>query len=159
MRSVRSLGVLDDADGRLRLDFDEQLGQAIATLVKALEPDIDQAVHRPPLARIPVEATDVDADFAATARAARDPEKRVRFSQPCVEGRCAYWTGSGRGVIEAVLGSPEGRAAAGASWPLPGAASARAVAGSPNSGPASAPVWPIVVTEPWRDAAGAAPRP
>jgi hypothetical protein len=51
VRALRPLGVLDDADGRLRLDLDEQLGQAIATLVKALEPHIEEAVDRPPRAR------------------------------------------------------------------------------------------------------------
>src|SRR4051812_35803130 len=38
VRALRPLGVVDDVDGRLRLDLEQKLGQAIAAIVEALEP-------------------------------------------------------------------------------------------------------------------------
>jgi hypothetical protein len=48
----------------------------------------------------------IDDDFVATARRGRSPEKRFRFAAPCVEERCAQWTGSRCGVIDAVIANP-----------------------------------------------------
>lgn len=45
----------------------------------------------------------IDADFLVRAHARGAPEERFRFSSPCVEARCGYWTGSACGVIEQVL--------------------------------------------------------
>ena len=45
----------------------------------------------------------ISADFVETSRQGRSPEKRFRFSGPCVEGNCAQWTGTRCGVIDAAL--------------------------------------------------------
>ncbi len=50
---------------------------------------------------------EIDVDFVERARQGRTPEKRFRFAGPCVEGRCAQWTGSRCGVIDTVLTTPE----------------------------------------------------
>jgi hypothetical protein len=42
----------------------------------------------------------VDAEFVAAAREGGAPERRFRFSSPCVRGACRQWTGSSCGVIE-----------------------------------------------------------
>jgi hypothetical protein len=49
----------------------------------------------------------VDAEFVREARSGRTPETRFRFAQPCIEGRCAQWTGSRCGLIDQALESPE----------------------------------------------------
>ncbi len=41
----------------------------------------------------------VDDGFVEAARAHGSPERRFRFSIPCVEGRCGHWTGSACGLI------------------------------------------------------------
>lgn len=93
----------------------------------------------------------IDADFVAAARAARDPEKRLRFAQPCVEGRCAQWTGSSCGVIESVRHSPEGQAAAGESRPLPRCSIRPRCRWFAEQGTRACVVCPLVVTEPCTD--------
>ena len=45
----------------------------------------------------------VDEEFVDVARTGRSPEKRFRFSTPCVQGACRQWTGSRCGVIDAVI--------------------------------------------------------
>lgn len=45
----------------------------------------------------------VDSDFVHQAHMGRVPEKRFRFSQPCIESGCRQWTGSRCGVIDRVL--------------------------------------------------------
>lgn len=47
----------------------------------------------------------VDADFvaAATGDGQRTPERRFRFSSPCMAGGCRQWTGQRCGVIDRVL--------------------------------------------------------
>jgi hypothetical protein len=45
----------------------------------------------------------VDAEFVRRAREGRKPEKRFRFSQPCIESGCQQWTGNRCGVIDRVL--------------------------------------------------------
>jgi len=47
--------------------------------------------------------TRVDADFVARARALGNPERRFRFSAPCVEAGCPQWTGEGCGVVDNVI--------------------------------------------------------
>lgn len=49
----------------------------------------------------------VDAEFVREARSGRTPETRFRFAQPCIESRCAQWTGSHCGVIDQALESLE----------------------------------------------------
>jgi hypothetical protein len=41
----------------------------------------------------------VDEGFVEAARAHGSPERRFRFSIPCVEGSCGHWTGSACGLI------------------------------------------------------------
>lgn len=48
-------------------------------------------------------AVRVSDDLAAKLQARGSPERRFRFAQPCVEGRCRQWTGSRCGVIDRVL--------------------------------------------------------
>lgn len=47
----------------------------------------------------------VDAEFVATATSdgQRAPERRFRFSSPCMAGACRQWTGQRCGVIDRVL--------------------------------------------------------
>jgi hypothetical protein len=47
----------------------------------------------------------IDEAFVASAKAAGDPERRLRFSEPCVQGACHQWDGARCGVIEGVLAS------------------------------------------------------
>ena len=47
--------------------------------------------------------TRVDADFVARARALGNPERRFRFSAPCVEAGCPQWTGEGCAVVDKVI--------------------------------------------------------
>ncbi|KUJ65303.1 hypothetical protein ACZ90_49020 [Streptomyces albus subsp. albus] len=52
----------------------------------------------------------MDTAFAARLRDAGQPERRYRFSQPCIESACSQWTGEGCGVIDHVLDDPPGGA-------------------------------------------------
>jgi len=97
----------------------------------------------------------IDAEFVARARAAREPEKRFRFAQPCVEGRCAHWTGSRCGVIQNVLDSGEGRAAATEARALPRCSIRPRCRWFAEHGTDACMVCPLVVTEPVVDHAGA----
>jgi hypothetical protein len=49
----------------------------------------------------------VDEDFVRKAHEGRTPEKRFRFSQPCIESGCIQWTGSRCGVIDRALQAAE----------------------------------------------------
>lgn len=49
------------------------------------------------------QSLEIDQDFIARASAQGQPEARMRFSSPCVEGKCSQWTGHKCGVIENVL--------------------------------------------------------
>ena len=90
----------------------------------------------------------IDSDFVAAARATRDPEKRFRFAQPCVESRCVHWTGARCGVIQNVLDSAEARAAAAESRPLPRCSIRRSCRWFGEHGADACRVCPLVVTEP-----------
>lgn len=48
----------------------------------------------------------MDAAFASRLQDAGQPERRYRFSRPCVESACSQWTGEGCGVIDHVLDDP-----------------------------------------------------
>jgi hypothetical protein len=90
----------------------------------------------------------IDADFVAAAHGGRAPEKRFRFAQPCVEGRCSHWTGSRCGVIQNVLESVEGRVAACESRPLPRCTIRPRCRWFAEHGTRACAVCPLVVTEP-----------
>jgi len=45
----------------------------------------------------------MDTAFASRLQDAGQPERRYRFSQPCIESACSQWTGEGCGVIDHVL--------------------------------------------------------
>lgn len=45
----------------------------------------------------------VTKDFIEIAKKGRSPEQRFRFTNKCVEGGCAQWTGSRCAVIDKVL--------------------------------------------------------
>jgi hypothetical protein len=51
--------------------------------------------------------TRVDAEFVARARALGNPERRFRFSAPCIEAGCPQWTGEGCGVVDNVIEEEE----------------------------------------------------
>jgi len=51
--------------------------------------------------------TRVDADFVARAKALGNPERRFRFSAPCVEAGCPQWTGCGCAVVDKVIEEEE----------------------------------------------------
>jgi hypothetical protein len=51
--------------------------------------------------------TRVDADFVARAKALGNPERRFRFSAPCVEAACPQWTGDGCAVVDNVIEEEE----------------------------------------------------
>jgi hypothetical protein len=48
-------------------------------------------------------AVRVSEDLAAKLKAQGSPERRIRFAQQCVKGRCIQWTGNRCGVIDRVL--------------------------------------------------------
>ncbi len=45
----------------------------------------------------------VNSEFVHQAHEGRAPEKRFRFSQPCIKSGCQQWTGSRCGLIDRVL--------------------------------------------------------
>lgn len=62
----------------------------------------------------------VDQGFVDIARQGRAPEKRFRFSGPCVEGACPQWSGHDCGLIDRLLTAYEAeRGPAKAADPLP----------------------------------------
>ncbi len=46
--------------------------------------------------------TEIDAEFVAEARRQGNPERRFRFSTPCVEASCPQWDGTGCGLGAAI---------------------------------------------------------
>jgi hypothetical protein len=52
--------------------------------------------------------TRVNAEFVSRAQALGRPERRFRFSLPCIESGCPQWTGSGCAVVDEVLEDAEG---------------------------------------------------
>lgn len=47
--------------------------------------------------------TAVSAEFVERARALGHPERRFRFTAPCVEAHCPQWTGTGCAVVDIVI--------------------------------------------------------
>lgn len=84
----------------------------------------------------------IDEEFVARATPGRSPGTRFRFAQPCVEGRCGYWTGSRCGVADTVV-----------EWkgetdePLPRCSIRRDCQWFSQSGPSACRVCPLVMTE------------
>lgn len=54
------------------------------------------------LAYLPVPVV-MDSAFVSRLQDAGQPERRYRFSRPCIEGACSQWTGEGCGVIDHVV--------------------------------------------------------
>jgi len=71
------------------------LCQEGAVLLGVVAPDGRVAFIQPP--------TRIDAAFVERARSLGRPERRFRFSSPCVETACPQWTGAGCGVVDHVL--------------------------------------------------------
>lgn len=46
---------------------------------------------------------DLDKEFIQIAKEGKEPEKRFRFANKCVESACQQWTGSSCGVVTNVL--------------------------------------------------------
>ncbi|MDX3532628.1 hypothetical protein P1P75_41105, partial [Streptomyces sp. ID05-39B] len=55
----------------------------------------------------------MDAAFVAGLQEAGYPERRYRFSRPCVESACSQWTGRGCAVVDHVLDEPSDGGCAG----------------------------------------------
>jgi len=85
----------------------------------------------------------VDEEFVQIARAGRSPEKRFRFSAPCVRGACRQWTGSRCGVIDAVIEVIEPRETA----PLPPCSIRPQCRWFAQSGSSACAVCPAVMTD------------
>ena len=98
----------------------------------------------------------IDADFVAAAGAGRDPERRFRFAQPCVEGRCAHWTGSRCGVIQEVLDSGAVATVAREPRPMPRCSIRPRCRWFAEQGKPACMVCPVVVTEQADEDLGAA---
>lgn len=46
---------------------------------------------------------EIDETFIARAQEGRSPERRFRFTTPCIEGGCKHWAGTRCGVIDKML--------------------------------------------------------
>jgi len=79
--------------------------------------------------------TRIGAEFVESAQALGHPERRFRFSSPCVEGACPQWTGSRCAVVDiAIEMAPTGYSAETRSRPpakFPAPAKSPAPAGLP----------------------------
>jgi hypothetical protein len=90
----------------------------------------------------------VDDEFVEQAQRGRTPEKRFRFAGPCVEDRCAQWTGRSCGVIERVLSHPGvDEAVAAHDGPAPPCAIRRHCRWFAQEGVAACHACPLVVTD------------
>lgn len=84
----------------------------------------------------------VDERFVENARRGRDPEKRFRFAQPCVEAPCGYWRDGRCGVVDGVVAQAEPLAA-----PLPRCSIRADCRWFAQRGPDACAVCPLVVTD------------
>ena len=90
----------------------------------------------------------VDEDFARRAHDGRKPEKRFRFSQPCVEGNCHHWTGSRCGVIDRALQvAEEAKAIDASDEALPKCTIRRRCRWFAQAGRKACAVCPLVITD------------
>lgn len=83
----------------------------------------------------------VDEHFVENASRGREPEKRFRFAQPCVEGGCGYWRDGRCDVVEGVVAQAEPLAA-----PLPRCSIRSECRWFAQRGPDACTVCPVVVT-------------
>jgi hypothetical protein len=86
----------------------------------------------------------IDEEFVAIAKQGRSPEARFRFSSPCARGACRQWTGSGCGVIDAVLSHAT---AAPSDMPLPMCSIRPSCRWFAQSGAEACAVCPYVITD------------
>ena len=82
-------------------------------------------------------------EFVERAHAGRTPERRFRFADTCVEGRCRQWTGSRCGVIDKVLKELEAAEAE----PLPRCGIRPHCRWFRQSGAAACAACPLVITD------------
>lgn len=122
------------------------LCQEDALLLGVVTPGGTVAYVQPP--------TRVGAEFVRQAQALGHPERRFRFSSPCVQAACPQWTGTGCGVIDVVIGSkpaelPTGPAArpAGPPQSLPACAIRRTCRWFAQHGAAACAVCPAIVAD------------
>lgn len=87
----------------------------------------------------------VDSDFLERAARGRPAEERFRFSSPCIEGRCGYWTGTSCGVIEQVLARQDAQELPVAAA-LPHCSIRRSCRWFAQSGPRACSACPYVIT-------------
>ncbi len=90
-------------------------------------------------------ALTVDTDFLQSAARGRPAEERFRFSSPCVEAKCGYWTGDACGVIEQVLGEQNKQHVPKAAA-LPHCSIRRACRWFAQAGPRACSACPYVIT-------------
>jgi hypothetical protein len=94
-------------------------------------------------------AMTIDAEFVSRARRGRTPESRFRFAEPCAEGRCAQWADDRCGLIDELLASSKGSAAAAQSLsPLPRCSIRRSCRWFKQRGPDACRICPLVVHTP-----------
>ncbi len=92
----------------------------------------------------------IDLEFVNQAHQGRVPEKRFRFSQPCVEDGCRHWTGTHCGVIQRVLKETEAtRLGETSSESLPKCSIRAHCRWFGQEGPAACQVCPYVITDRW----------
>ena len=89
----------------------------------------------------------IDQEFVDRAKQGRDPEKRFRFAQPCIEGKCAHWRGQRCGVIDQGLEFQEDGTIPRPEQPLPKCSIRPSCRWFAQVGPRACSVCPLVVTD------------
>jgi hypothetical protein len=90
----------------------------------------------------------VNSDFVRLAHIGRAPEKRFRFSQPCIESGCLHWTGSRCGVIDhALKAAQEANATEWLAEKLPQCSIRPSCRWFSQVGPKACAVCPLVITD------------
>jgi hypothetical protein len=119
------------------------LCQEDALLLGVVAPGGTVAYIQPP--------TQVSAGFVSRAQTLGHPERRFRFSSPCLEGACPQWTGSACAVIDLVIGSRPDESPAGNAVPSVAALPACAIRHScrwfAQRGAAACAVCPEIVAD------------
>lgn len=88
----------------------------------------------------------VDAAFMSGTREGRDPERRFRFAQACVEGGCANWDGARCQVIDRAVAA-RASLAAGEIAGLPRCGIRPSCRWFRQSGPEACATCPLVITD------------
>jgi hypothetical protein len=89
----------------------------------------------------------VDAGFLNAARANGPPERRFRFSSPCVDAHCAQWNGRACGLIDLVVGHVMAAGALQVRESLPRCAIRAGCRWWRQRGAAACAVCPLIVTD------------